>query len=154
MSDNDLARYFADRMQDPEFRGSYEDGEAVDALIDALIELRRRTEVTQTELAKRMGVKQPTISGFENQDSDPRVTTIQRYARALGARVSLGLEVKDQHGNWVASARRPKWSVGEHGGPEPRTQVIVTPAETVVKVQLAPNARAQWFQRDALGLAA
>ncbi len=43
-----------------------------------------------------MGVRQPTVSGFEKGSSDPRLSTVQRYARALDARVRLVLEIPSE----------------------------------------------------------
>lgn len=107
---NDLETYFAAKMQDPRFRDSYEDAEAIDQLIDALVERRRSLGSTQTDVSAQMGVKQPTVSGFEKQDSDPRVSTLQRYARAIGARITFELEAKDERGQWIRSLRCGTWS--------------------------------------------
>lgn len=38
-------------------------------------------------------MRQPTVSGFEKEPSDPKLSTLQRYARALDARLRLVLEV-------------------------------------------------------------
>jgi DNA-binding XRE family transcriptional regulator len=53
-----------------------------------LVTLREAFGLTQTDIGKRMGVEQPTVSQFEN-GADPRLSTLQRYARALGAKVMI-----------------------------------------------------------------
>lgn len=106
----DLKTYFAAQMESPEFRDSYEDAEELDSLIDHLVELRKQKRMTQKDVAKRMGVKQPTVSGFENQDSDPRISTLQRFARAVGARVCLEVELPDQSGEWTKALRGGRWT--------------------------------------------
>lgn len=105
----DLKTYFAAQMEKPEFRDSYEDAEEIDSLIDHLIELRKQKRMTQKDVAERMGVKQPTVSGFENQDSDPRISTLQRFARAVGARVCLEVELPSQSGEWTKALRGGRW---------------------------------------------
>ncbi len=40
-----------------------------------------------------MGIKQPAISEFENEASDPRLSTLQRYARAVEARIRIIMEM-------------------------------------------------------------
>lgn len=40
--------------------------------------------MSQAELAKAMGVKQPTIAKMEQADNDPRLSTLKRYVAALG----------------------------------------------------------------------
>lgn len=51
----------------------------------SLIELRREHNLTQTDVAERMGVSQPTVAAFEHYDSNPTLASIQRYAMAVGA---------------------------------------------------------------------
>jgi transcriptional regulator with XRE-family HTH domain len=90
---DDLASYVAERIAtDPGFKGTLEDAEEARRLVDLLVALRKECQLSQVEVAKRMGVRQPTISGFEKEPSDPRLSTLQRYARALGARLRLTLE--------------------------------------------------------------
>lgn len=91
---DDLAGYIAEAIAaDPSFKGSLEDAEEARRLVDALIALRKHCQLSQVEVAKRMGVRQPTVSGFEKEPSDPKLSTLQRYARALDARLRLVLEV-------------------------------------------------------------
>ncbi|WP_112236856.1 helix-turn-helix domain-containing protein [Kribbella monticola] len=77
--------FLARVLEDPEARASFEDAQSRNALVDALIRARHRLSLTQKQLASRMGVKQPSVSGFETEGSDPRISTIQRYARAVDA---------------------------------------------------------------------
>ena len=60
-------------------------------LID-LVAMRKAKGVTQTALAERMGVTQATVASFERYDSDPKLSTIRRYAHALEAIVSHTVE--------------------------------------------------------------
>lgn len=91
---DDLAGYIAEAIAaDPSFKGTLEDAEEARRLVDALIALRKHCQLSQVEVAKRMGVRQPTVSGFEKEPSDPKLSTLQRYARALDARLRLVLEV-------------------------------------------------------------
>lgn len=55
----------------------------------ALSMLRDELNVSQTELATIMGVKQPTVARMEQGDNDPKLSTLQRYVSALGGELSL-----------------------------------------------------------------
>lgn len=89
---SEFDRWVEEMLESPAARAAFEDAQSRHAVIDDLLELRRSFELTQSEVARRMGVKQPTISGFESEGSDPRVSTVQRYARALGWRLRMTLE--------------------------------------------------------------
>jgi DNA-binding XRE family transcriptional regulator len=93
VNDREFDRYLAESMRDPEFRSAYMDAGHRHELIDALVQTRHRQGLTQREVASRMGVKQPMVSEFENEGSDPQFSTIQRYARAVGARCVARIEV-------------------------------------------------------------
>lgn len=46
--------------------------------------LREELNMSQTELAAAMGIKQPTVAKMEQADNDPRLSTLKRYVTALG----------------------------------------------------------------------
>lgn len=55
----------------------------------ALGMLRDELNISQTELAAIMGVKQPSVARMEQADNDPRLSTLKRYVKALGGELSL-----------------------------------------------------------------
>lgn len=70
-------------------------GEDVDHYIDFVREardLRSASGITQKMMAERMKTTQSCVSDFERIGGDPRIHTIQRYARAMGYRARLVLE--------------------------------------------------------------
>lgn len=64
----------------------------VRSLLGTLIALRKQEGLTQTEVAARMGIRQPTLAGIEADGSDPRVSTLLRYADAIGVRIHIRIE--------------------------------------------------------------
>ena len=57
--------------------------------IVALNQLREELNISQTELAAAMGVKQPTVAKIEQPGNDPRLSTLKRYVSALGGEMSM-----------------------------------------------------------------
>ena len=57
--------------------------------IVALNQLREELNVSQTELANAMGVKQPTVAKIEQPGNDPRLSTLKRYVSARGGEMSI-----------------------------------------------------------------
>lgn len=55
----------------------------------ALGALREELNISQTELATLMGIKQPSVARIEQADNDPRLSTLKRYVQALGGELSL-----------------------------------------------------------------
>jgi ribosome-binding protein aMBF1 (putative translation factor) len=73
-------------MKDPEFRAEYERiGPEMD-LAMTLAEARRKAGLTQAELAARMKTSQAAVARIESGRGAPKWSTVERYARALGAR--------------------------------------------------------------------
>ena len=56
-------------------------------LIGELIRARRESGLSQTELAARMGTSQSAVARLERGDLDARLSTLERYAAALGRTV-------------------------------------------------------------------
>ncbi|EJZ0946777.1 helix-turn-helix transcriptional regulator [Escherichia albertii] len=66
----------------------------------ALHQLREELNISQTEMAAAMGIKQPTLAKIEQADNDPRLSTLKRYVAALGGELSI--DVKLPNGKRVA----------------------------------------------------
>ena len=116
--DDEFGPYLEQSKQDPAFRAAYEDAEQVHKILDSLVSLRKALRLSQTEVAKRMNVRQPTVSGFENEGSDPRLSTLQRYARAVQARLRVKIEMPAEC-DWVST------STAVYARTEPKASEIV-----------------------------
>ena len=54
-------------------------------LVAELVTTRRRLGLSQTEVAARMGTSQSAVARLEGGGADARLSTLERYAVALGA---------------------------------------------------------------------
>ena len=53
-------------------------------LIEELVRARQASELSQTEIAARMGTSQSAVARLESGVLDARLSTLERYAAALG----------------------------------------------------------------------
>lgn len=72
---------------DPEVQGACEDARLHMDLIDTLVNARDDQGLSQSDVARLMNTTQSAISNFERLGGDPKLSTIMRYARAVGVRV-------------------------------------------------------------------
>jgi transcriptional regulator with XRE-family HTH domain len=63
----------------------------LDTAMSQIGNLRKSLGLTQSEVATRMGTTQPMVARLERGDSPPNLTTLERYARALGLATGLSL---------------------------------------------------------------
>ncbi len=75
-----------------EAQAAFEDALARGELVRSLTSARQSAGLTQAAVAKRMGTTQSAVSDFESGGSDPRLSTYQRYARAVNRAVHVGFE--------------------------------------------------------------
>ena len=61
----------------------------------ALRELREARSRTQVAMARKLGVKQVSISRLESR-ADPRLSTLTKYIDAMGGRLHLVVEFPEQ----------------------------------------------------------
>ncbi|MEQ2637487.1 helix-turn-helix domain-containing protein [Paratractidigestivibacter faecalis] len=62
-----------------------------------LAQERKRRRITQTQVARSMGVGQSRVSEIENGDlGSARLDTIRRYAKSLGAKLVISFEWPDK----------------------------------------------------------
>jgi transcriptional regulator with XRE-family HTH domain len=62
---------------------------AVEALLQQLVAQRERAGLTQSDVADRMETSQSVIARLEAGRRDPRLSTLERYAAAVGAHIQL-----------------------------------------------------------------
>jgi transcriptional regulator with XRE-family HTH domain len=72
------------RQRLPVFPGFREIAERRHCLVRLLEQCRIDSGLTQTEVAARMGTSQSAVARLESGDADVRLSTIDRYAAALG----------------------------------------------------------------------
>ncbi len=56
-------------------------------LIEELVRARQDSALSQTEIAARMGTSQSAVARLESGDLDVRLSTLERYAAAVGRTV-------------------------------------------------------------------
>ncbi|MBA2624222.1 MAG: helix-turn-helix transcriptional regulator [Acidimicrobiia bacterium] len=60
-------------------------------LVDELTARRQALGLSQTEVAARMGTSQSAVARLEAGAADLRVSTLERYAAAVGSPIAWGL---------------------------------------------------------------
>jgi transcriptional regulator with XRE-family HTH domain len=60
-------------------------------LVDELVSRRRARGLSQTEVAARMGTSQSAVARLEASAGDLKVSTLERYAAAVGSSIEWGL---------------------------------------------------------------
>ncbi len=83
--------YFNERMADPAFAKAYADLQPEFNIIRQIIELRLERGLTQSDLAKRIGAPQPSISRLESRQRTHDLSFLSRIANALGAKLEIKL---------------------------------------------------------------
>jgi predicted transcriptional regulator len=74
-------------MRQSRFPGLGEASTRQHELIEQLARARRESGLSQTELAARMGTSQSAVARLESGELDARLSTLERYADALGRAV-------------------------------------------------------------------
>ena len=87
---SDLHKYIDRRKRrDREFAEGFEAGYSNFKVGILLKQARERAGMTQDEVARKLKTKKSAISRIENHAEDIRLSTIQKYAKALGKRVRV-----------------------------------------------------------------
>ena len=73
------------------FPGFAEMAERRRALVGELVGRRRALGLSQTEVAARMGTSQSAVARLEAAAGDVRLSTLERYAAAVGRQIDMRL---------------------------------------------------------------
>jgi len=83
-------------FENPAFVKEYEAQEEEFALAAAMIEARALHDLTQEEVAERMGTSQSAIGRIESGRGNPSLKTLRRYAEATGTTLRIKFEPIDK----------------------------------------------------------
>ena len=86
-------------VKQPKYRRAYDALEEKFVLASAVMDVRSRAGLTQTQLARKMGTTQPVVARLESGRARPSMRTLERLAEATGSRLLISFEPRD--------ARRP-----------------------------------------------
>jgi len=78
-----------EQLKDPDFKKEYDSLEAEYQVINAIINARKTTKITQKQLSEKTGIAQSDISKIENGNGNPSLKTIERLARGMGMNVKV-----------------------------------------------------------------
>ncbi len=82
----------ADMQKDERFRAEYEKLRPRYEAIEQIIKARKEQNITQAELAKRVGTQKSNISRLESGNYNPSLDFLTKVAKSLGK--SLSVEIK------------------------------------------------------------
>lgn len=89
---SDLRLYIANRKSsDAEFAENYDTGYQEFKLGVILRQAREEAGLTQEELARRINTKKTAISRIENHAEDMKLSTLEKFAGALGKQLSISI---------------------------------------------------------------
>ncbi len=81
--------FLNEQLSDPEFKKEYDALRPEFAIIQAIIDARQTTGMTQKELSEKTGITQADISRLESGSANPSLKTLQRLAEGMGMRLKL-----------------------------------------------------------------
>jgi len=89
-----LKKLGAKWKKDPVFKVEYDALEEEFALASALIDTRKQADMTQEDVAEKMGTRQALIARLESDRANPSLKTLRRYAAATGTKLKITFEAE------------------------------------------------------------
>lgn len=80
-----------EQMEHPEFRENWERTALARAVANQVIRYRAAHGLSQSELARRLGVSQAVVGRLELGEHEPKIATLSRLARTLGLRFNIDI---------------------------------------------------------------
>jgi len=79
-------------LKDPEFVKEYEALEEEFVLAGALIDARAKSNLTQDQIAERMGTSRTAVVRLEGGKGNPSLNTLRRFADATGTKLRVSFD--------------------------------------------------------------
>ena len=81
--------FLDEKLKDPEFKKEWDELEPEFQLIKAMLQGREEQNLSQRQLADRIGVTQSDISKIESGEANPTLETLKKLAKGLGMNLSI-----------------------------------------------------------------
>ena len=90
-----LQEHISEKLKDPEFRKVWDNLDPEFDILEMIIKAREEAGLTQEELARRIGTKQPALSRLERGGfQKAKIETLQKIAKALNVRLTIQFQPK------------------------------------------------------------
>jgi len=86
-----LQDHLKELLKDPEFKKEWENSEVEYQLGCKLIEARLKKNLSQRDLAKKVGTSQAAISRIEAMNGNPSLSLLKRISAALDSKLEISL---------------------------------------------------------------
>ena len=80
---SDFRNYLNKQLENPDFKKEWDYLEPEYNTMQAMIDARKRRNMTQKELAERTGIDQSDISKIETGNANPALSTLKRLADGM-----------------------------------------------------------------------
>lgn len=84
--------FLNEQLKDPELKAEYDALEPEFSIMQAMIDARKSSGLTQKQLSEKTGIAQADISKLESGNANPSLRTLQRLAAGMGMRIKIGFE--------------------------------------------------------------
>ena len=81
--------FLNEQLKDPEIRAEWDALEPEFTIIQAIIDARKNTGLTQKQLSELTGIDQADISRLENGNANQSLNTLKRLAAAMGMTLKI-----------------------------------------------------------------
>jgi ribosome-binding protein aMBF1 (putative translation factor) len=81
--------FLKEQLKDPKVRAEWDALEPEFIIIQALIDARKNTGLTQKQLSERTGITQGDISKLESGNANPSLKTLKRLASAMNMTLKI-----------------------------------------------------------------
>ena len=85
--------FLEEQLRDPVLKKEYDALEAEFSIMQALIDARKQSGLTQKQLAERTGIAQADISRLERGAGNPSLKTLHRLAEGMGMRLKIDFQM-------------------------------------------------------------
>jgi len=86
---NSFSDYLSTKLQDPAIKREYDALEPEYTIIHAMINARKKSGLTQKELADKTGISQGDISKIERGNANPSLNTLKKLADGMNMTLQL-----------------------------------------------------------------
>lgn len=80
---SDFDKYLHKQLEDPEFKKEWDNLEPEYNMIQAIVDARKKSNLTQKQLAERTGINQSDISKLETGNANPTLQLLKRLAEGM-----------------------------------------------------------------------